>query len=75
MGWNKDGSTIKALYLSEYLVTGVVTESRVRYGGDVSYHIDLVEPLYIFGSLRECVIVNENQVIADFGVLDETEEV
>lgn len=70
MGWNKDGSTIKALYLSEYLVTGKVTESRVRYGGTVSYHIELVEPLYIFGSVREQVIVNENQVIADFGILE-----
>jgi hypothetical protein len=70
MGWNKDGSTIKALYLSEYLVTGVVTESRVRYGGSVSYHIDLVDPLYIFGSVREEVIIDENQVIADFGILE-----
>lgn len=70
MGWNKDGSTIKALYLSEYLVTGKVTESRVRYGGEVSYHIELVEPLYIFGSVRERVIVNEKQVIADFGILE-----
>jgi hypothetical protein len=74
MGWNKDGSTIKALYLSEYLVTGKVTESRVRYGGSISYHIDLVEPLYIFGSVREQVIVDENQVIADFGVLEEMYE-
>ena len=71
MGWNKDGSTIKALYLSEYLVTGKVTESRVRYGGTVSYHIDLVVPLYVFGSVREQVIVDEKQVIADFGVIEE----
>jgi len=70
MGWNKDGSTVKALYLSEYLVTGKVTESRVRYGGSVSYHIDLDEPLFVFGSIREQVIVNENQVIADFGVME-----
>jgi len=73
MGWNKDGSTIKALYLSEYMVTGVVTESRVRYGGEVSYHIDLIEPLYVFGSVREQVIVNEKQVLADFGVINEEE--
>jgi hypothetical protein len=70
MGWNKDGSTIKALYLSEYMVTGVVTESRVRYGGTVSYHIDLTEPLYVFGSVREQVIVDEKQVIADFGIIE-----
>lgn len=69
MGWNKDGSTIKALYLSEYLVTGKVEESRVRYGGSVSYHIQLDEPLYLFGTHRDRVIIDENQVIADFGVL------
>ena len=72
MGWNKDGSTVKALYLSEYMVTGVVTESRVRYGGEVSYYINLIEPLYVFGSVREQVIVNEKQVIADFGIIEET---
>ena len=40
MGWNKDGSTVKAMYLSEYPVTGIVTESRVKYGGTVQYTID-----------------------------------
>jgi curli biogenesis system outer membrane secretion channel CsgG len=70
MGWNKDGSTIKALYLSEYMVTGKVTESRVRYGGTVSYHIDLVEPLFLFGTLRDSVIVDETQVLVDFGIIE-----
>lgn len=75
MGWNKDGSTVKGLYLSEYLVTGKVIESRVRYGGSVSYWVELTEPFYMRGQLREQVILDENQVIADFGVLDEAEQV
>lgn len=75
MGWNKDGSTIKGLYLSEYPVTGKVIESRVRYGGSVSYWVELTEPFYMRGQLREQVILDENQVIADFGVLDEAEQV
>lgn len=70
MGWNKDGSTVKGLYLSEYPVTGVVTESRVRYGGSVCYHIDLIEPLHIFGSIRDCVILDEKQITHDFGIVE-----
>lgn len=75
MGWNKDGSTVKALYLSEYLVTGVVTESRVKYGGDVSYWLKLDEPLVLPAEWsdrrpRTDVLVNERQIIADFGILE-----
>lgn len=75
MGWNKDGSTVKALYLSEYLVTGVVTESRVKYGGDVSYWLKLSEPLILPMQWsdrrpRTDVLVNERQIIADFGILE-----
>lgn len=68
MGWNKDGSTIRAMYLSEYPVTGKVIESRVQYGGRVSYWLELDEQLYLNGSFRERVIVGENQVTHDFGV-------
>ena len=71
MGWNKDGSTVKALYLGEYECTGTVTESRVSYGGRVLYTLELNEPLALpfTGELRETVIVNEDQVTADFGVV------
>lgn len=70
MGWNKDGSTVKALYLSEYPVTGIVKESRVKYGGTVSYWLDLIQPLYLHnGEMRETVLVDENQLTHDFGVI------
>jgi len=70
MGWNKDGSTIKGLYLSEYMVTGTVKDSRVTYGGTVSYHVELSEPLFLFGTFRDSVIIDEKQVIADFGIIE-----
>ena len=71
MGWNKTGSTIKALYLGEYECVGVVEESRVSYGGSVLYTVQLDEPLVLpfSGEQREVVIVNESQVTADFGVI------
>ena len=72
MGWNKDGSTVKALYLGEYECVGVVEESRVSYGGRVLYTINLNEPLALpfTSELRETVIVGENQIVADFGVIE-----
>jgi hypothetical protein len=73
MGWNKDGSTVKGLYLSEYPVTGVVIESRVKYGGDVSYWIQLDQPLFLFGTYRDTVSINETQLTHDFGVIEKVE--
>lgn len=74
MGWNKDGSTVKAVYCDR-LVTGVVTDSRVKYGGTVQYTLQLEEPLVLpWGSVndepRTVVLIDENSVIADFGVIE-----
>ena len=69
MGWNKDGSTIRATYLDQYDITGVVTESRVKYGGTVQYTVTLDNPIFISGEKREVLLIDENQVTADFGVL------
>jgi hypothetical protein len=71
MGWNKDGSTVKALYLSQYECIGTVKDSRVSYGGRVLYTLDLDEPLALpfTSELRDTVIVSEDQVVSDFGVL------
>ena len=71
MGWNKDGSTIKAVYLDRP-VTGVVLNSRVKYGGSVQYQVKLEVPLYLPWSTeaRDIVLVDDSDVIADFGVLE-----
>ena len=45
MGWNKDGSTIRATYMDTYEVTGKVVESRVIYGGKVQYTVILEKPV------------------------------
>ena len=71
MGWNKDGSTVRAMYLGEYYCTGVVEESRVSYGGEVLYTLKLNDSLALpfNGELRETVIVNEKQILMDYGVI------
>lgn len=71
MGWNKDGSTIKADYKG-YEVVGVVLESRVKYGGKVQYRVQLNEPIMLRwrDELTEILLIDEDEVIADFGVIE-----
>ena len=44
MSWVLDGQKIKANYLGE-TVTGVVVDSRVKYGGKVQYTVELDSPV------------------------------
>jgi hypothetical protein len=71
MGWCKDGSTIKANYLGDEVV-GVVEESRVKYGGKVQYRVKLDEPVQLRwrSEPTDVVLIDENELIADFGVIE-----
>lgn len=44
MSWVLDGQKVKAKYLGE-TVTGVVVDSRVKYGGKVQYTVELDAPV------------------------------
>lgn len=44
-GWIREGQHIQAAYLAEYIVTGTVLESRVKYGGKVQHTLRLDQPL------------------------------
>jgi hypothetical protein len=44
MSWVLDGQKIKANYLGE-TVTGMVVDSRVKYGGKVQYTVELDAPV------------------------------
>ena len=61
MGWNKNGSTVVADYLGQK-VTGIVTESRVKYGGEVQHIVDLFFPITLFGSERTTVLLDASEV-------------
>jgi hypothetical protein len=71
MGWNKEGSTIKAEYCG-VIFSGVVLESRVKYGGKVQYKVAAADSIYLpFSDMpRDIVLVDEDEIIADYGVLN-----
>lgn len=55
--WNLEGMTITGKYMGEFPVTGVVELSRVKYGGEVSHHVNLETPIVVYGATRDRVIL------------------
>jgi len=65
--WIKDGIRVRARYLGSESVVGVVTESRVRYGGKVCYTVQL-DQLTQFpwrSEPADVVIVDQTEIDAE----------
>ena len=71
MGWDKEGSTVKAVYCGTTF-TGMVLESRVKYGGKVQHRV-ASEPFYVadLKTVRSVVLIDEDDILVDFGVIEE----
>ena len=59
--WNLEGQTVRGAYFG-VPVEGIVTNSRVKYGGTVQHTIDLFYPLTMFGSERTTVLLDANEI-------------
>jgi hypothetical protein len=57
-----DGKRVIGMYLGDYAVSGVVRLSRVTYGGNMSHHVTLDNPINVFGEIRESVILEPEYV-------------
>ena len=55
--WNLEGMCDSGMYMGEFPVTGVVTLSRVQYGGEVSHHVELETPVVVYSATRDVVIL------------------
>ena len=62
MNWNLEGLTVRARYLDTHSVTGRVELSRVAFGGRVHHTLVLDQPLNLFGTERDRVIVEHQTV-------------
>jgi hypothetical protein len=63
--WDKQGLQVKANYHGKY-VTGVVTDSRVKYGGTVQHTITLDAPIMVRWRSEPVytVLVDDSNVVA-----------
>jgi len=62
MSWNLEGKRVSGKYLNEYFFTGIVQESRVKYGGSVCNTIGLDTPIVVFGEVRTKVLMDSDQI-------------
>lgn len=60
--WNREGQQVAGVYLGAYTVSGVVTESRVRYGGTVQHTVKLDKPVTVFGRSAEVLLLDDGDL-------------
>jgi hypothetical protein len=64
--WNLEGYTVNAYYMDEIPVFGIVTESRVTYGGSIKHTVKLLAPIpensYGIGN-RSHLVIKDSEVI------------
>jgi len=60
--WNLEGQIVRGEYFG-HKVEGVVTLSRVKYGGEVQHTVDLFFPITMFGSERTTVLLDASEVV------------
>ena len=59
--WNLEGQIVRGEYFG-HKVEGVVTLSRVKYGGSVQHTVDLFFPITMFGQERTSVLLDASEV-------------
>lgn len=62
MNWNLEGLTIEATYLETFPVEGRVESSRVAYGGGVKHTIVLRNPIMVYGTERDRLIIDHETI-------------
>ena len=63
MAWNKEGQRVVGTYLDHWTVSGLVTESRVRYGGTVQHTVQLDQPVTVFGRRAKVLLLNDTDLL------------
>jgi len=62
--WDRTGTRVAGVYLNAYTVSGLVTESRVKYGGAVQHTVQLDTPLEVFGRVADVLLIDEKELFA-----------
>ena len=68
--WNREGQRVAGLYLKAYAVSGVVTESRVKYGGTIQHTVKLDKPATVFGRQADVLLLDEEDLFHKVPTVD-----
>ena len=62
MDWNLEGLRINGLYMGLFPYSGLVLNSRVKFGGEVQHTVLIDEPIRVYGEDREMILVGKGEV-------------
>jgi hypothetical protein len=63
MSWNKEGEHVAGVYLGAITFTGIVINSRVKYGGKVQHQVILDKPVTVFGRTADVLLIDDEELI------------
>lgn len=66
MGQFLDGSRVVGMYMGDIAVSGTVDISRIAYGGMLSHHVSLDNPVNVYGAVRDRVILEDTEIVKVF---------
>ena len=62
MKWDLTGERINGLYMGLFPYSGLVEESRVKYGGEVQHTVLVDEPFKVYGAVRDRILVSITEI-------------
>jgi len=62
MNWNLEGLRINGLYMGLFPYSGLVINSRVKFGGEVQHTVLIDEPIRVYGEDRDMILVGKSEV-------------
>ena len=62
MNWNLEGQRVNGLYMGLFPYSGLVLNSRVKFGGEVQHTILVDEPFKVYGEVREMILVGKGEI-------------
>ena len=62
MDWNLEGLRINGLYMGLFPYSGLVLNSRVKFGGEVQHTVLIDEPIKVYGEVRDMILVSKGEV-------------
>ena len=63
MIWNLVGQRVTGRYHDQYIVTGIVRESRVRYGGTWEHVVELDHEISVFGRSAKVLSLDHSDLL------------
>ena len=59
MGWIRTGQKVSGKYLGKFDFTGIITDTRVKFGGDLQHTVKLDEVIQVFGETKDVLLIDE----------------